>query len=297
METKRRVFETPLSTQRYQWVKEYLISNPHIKSVTDFGCGNGRILNWLKNAPEVEEINFVDSDIGLLEHELNYNFQPNCCEMLFGREYSSKNLNVKVYHANVSIPDDRLKADCMTMVEVIEHMPIEEVERATRAIFGYYQPQVVIITTPNIEFNHLLQSGPRATVFRHYDHKFEWTREEFKQWASKVVATFPYSFTMTGVGHLPDSEAFGPCTQIAVFTRTSSEDARQKTGIEKDLHCFDLLLDKLTVKDNVPGWMFVAGQKNVSLLTEYTIPGSSSPVSPNASSEPFDWGTHLMDVN
>lgn len=297
-ETKRRIFDTPLSVQRYEWVKQYLIANPHIKSLTDFGCGNGKILNWFKNAPNLEHINFVDSDLYLLEQELNYNFQPIQCEMIFGRDCSIKDLNIEVYHANVSVPDDRLKADCITMVEVIEHMPLDEVERATRAIFGYYQPGTVIITTPNSEFNHLLQSGPRPTKFRHCDHKFEWTRQEFAHWVQTVCSTYPYSCRLDGVGHLPNSEPYGPCTQIAVFTRRENIDSSvQKFGIadeaSKDLHCVDLLLNKLNVKESVPDWQFDAGQKKVSKVVDYTIPGrSKTKVEPV---EPFDWG--LMDVN
>jgi hypothetical protein len=46
-------------------------------------------------------------------------------------------------------------------------------------IFGYLQPKVVVVTTPNCEFNVLF---PDLKRFRHYDHKFEWTREEFQSW-------------------------------------------------------------------------------------------------------------------
>lgn len=35
------------------------------------------------------------------------------------------------------------------------------------------------MTTPNYEFNQLF---PGSRKFRHYDHKFEWTRQEFQTW-------------------------------------------------------------------------------------------------------------------
>lgn len=291
----RQIFDTPLSSQRYEWVRQFIKNNPHIKSVTDFGCGNGRMLNWLKNCPDLERINFVDSDITTLEINLNYNFQPSFCEMLLGRDSSFKELNIKVFHANVSIPDDRLRADCITMVEVIEHMHLHEVERATRAIFGYYQPETVLITTPNSEFNCLLQNGPRPTKFRHYDHKFEWTRQEFALWAHEVCSAYPYAFQLDGVGHLPNSGPYGPCTQIAVFKRLDNGNHRPaNTSIyaaSQELDCVDLLLDKLNVKEGIPDWRFDASQKTVSLMTEYTIPGTSKTEEEiRLANEPFDWG-------
>jgi hypothetical protein len=72
------------------------------------------------------------------------------------------------------------------------------------------------VTTPNIEHNVLFEGLP-AGKFRHRDHRFEWTREVYERWASKVAERFGY-----GVRHLPigrvDSEV-GPPTQMAVFSR------------------------------------------------------------------------------
>jgi hypothetical protein len=52
-------------------------------------------------------------------------------------------------------------------------------------IFGHLQPNVVVVTTPNCEFNVLF---PGLKKFRHYDHKFEWTRAEFQTWLVFVHA-------------------------------------------------------------------------------------------------------------
>ena len=46
-------------------------------------------------------------------------------------------------------------------------------------VFGMINPLVVIVTTPNAEFNVLF---PNFTGFRHPDHKFEWTRAQFQDW-------------------------------------------------------------------------------------------------------------------
>ena len=75
-----------------------------------------------------------------------------------------------------------------------------------------------MFTTPNQEFNVLFPNfdGP----FRHWDHKFEWTRSEFELWASKIVREYPqYEYTMSGIGNgPPGTEATnGHCSQMVVF--------------------------------------------------------------------------------
>ena len=47
------------------------------------------------------------------------------------------------------------------------------------------KPKIVIITTPNREYNVLFENfeGP----FRHWDHKFEWTRSEFQNWVQTCI--------------------------------------------------------------------------------------------------------------
>lgn len=56
-------------------------------------------------------------------------------------------------------------------------------------IFGVYKPQLLIITTPNAEFNvhfpNLNYLTPEST-FRHDDHKFEWTRAEVHKFEFRV---------------------------------------------------------------------------------------------------------------
>ena len=52
---------------------------------------------------------------------------------------------------------------------------------------------------------------------RHGDHRFEWTREEFRKWAEKIAGTFGYSFEISFIGD--EDEKFGAPTQMAVFER------------------------------------------------------------------------------
>ena len=63
----------------------------------------------------------------------------------------------------------------------IEHVLSKDLDELAHKIFSILSPQFIIITTPNYEFNVCF--GPtEAKRFRHYDHKFEWTRKEFQDW-------------------------------------------------------------------------------------------------------------------
>jgi hypothetical protein len=56
-----------------------------------------------------------------------------------------------------------------------------------------------------------------AGQFRHQDHRFEWTRDEFQDWATGVAARFGYAARFFPVGS--EDARVGPPTQMAVFTR------------------------------------------------------------------------------
>lgn len=83
------------------------------------------------------------------------------------------------------------------------------------AVFQVYRPGMVIVTTPNIEFNDLL--GVPRMRFRHPGHRFEWTRCQFRDWAEGVGSRSGYqaSFHDIGGSHL----RLGGATQMAVFNR------------------------------------------------------------------------------
>ena len=56
-----------------------------------------------------------------------------------------------------------------------------------------------------------------AGATRHRDHRFEWTREEFRGWAGGVAAEHGYDVRFEPVGE--DDPEVGPPTQLAVFVR------------------------------------------------------------------------------
>ena len=60
---------------------------------------------------------------------------------------------------------------------------------------------------------------PEGT-FRHDDHKFEWTRQEFEDWANNICVRFPdYCVQFHGIGKLEGRESVGSCSQLGLFIR------------------------------------------------------------------------------
>jgi hypothetical protein len=71
--------------------------------------------------------------------------------------------------------------------------------------------------------------------FRHADHKFEFTRQEFNSWAQKIALTYNYLVEFNGVGEAPLNEQhrnIGTCTQIAIFYCQDTIDQTSLTSNE-----------------------------------------------------------------
>ncbi len=99
-------------------------------------------------------------------------------------------------------------------MEVIEHVDQPRLAALERVVFGAARPGLVVVTTPNVEYNALYEG---LTGRRHADHRFEWTRAEFAAWAERVASTYGYRATVSGIGDLDD--ALGQPTQLGVLRR------------------------------------------------------------------------------
>jgi hypothetical protein len=89
-----------------------------------------------------------------------------------------------------------------------------------RVAFEFAHPKLIVVTTPNAEYNVRWPSLP-AGRFRHRDHRFEWTRAEFESWCSAVCARFGYTVRFSTVG--PVDADVGAPTQMAIFTRAGTD--------------------------------------------------------------------------
>ena len=83
----------------------------------------------------------------------------------------------------------------VTLIEVIEHI-IEEKHSGLLDNLHQLQPDVIVFTTPNREFNKFfnLEQGK----FRHWDHKFEFDTKEFVAFCN-TVALDVYNYSMISI--------------------------------------------------------------------------------------------------
>ncbi|XP_031715505.1 small RNA 2'-O-methyltransferase isoform X2 [Anarrhichthys ocellatus] len=207
-------FSPALHRQRHQFVIDFIKKNKP-KKVVDLGCSECSLLKQLKFHCEIELLAGVDIDGAKVKKKM-HGLAPMSTDYLQPR---NDQLLVEMYQGSVTQRDARLRGfDLATSIELIEHLTLADVERFSEVVFGYMSPAAVIVSTPNYEFNPLF---PRLTGFRHSDHKFEWTRAEFKSWALKVCVDHGYEVEFTGVGRAPpgQQERVGFCSQIGVFHR------------------------------------------------------------------------------
>jgi hypothetical protein len=124
---------------------------------------------------------------------------------------------VSLLHGSLTYRDERWAGvGAAALVEVIEHLDPDRLPLMERVVFGETRPGAVVVTTPNAEYNALFPNlSPGA--FRHPDHRFEWTRAEFRAWADGIESRYGYRAVISGIGR--EDETRGAPTQMAVFAR------------------------------------------------------------------------------
>jgi 3' terminal RNA ribose 2'-O-methyltransferase Hen1 len=128
-----------------------------------------------------------------------------------------KRARIELVQGSLTYRDRRLSGyDAAAVVEVIEHLDPPRLAAFERVLFEFARPTTVIVTTPNIEHNVRFANLPAGRL-RHRDHRFEWTREQFRQWSEAIAARFGYRLRLAMIG--PDDPEVGAPTQMGVFER------------------------------------------------------------------------------
>jgi 3' terminal RNA ribose 2'-O-methyltransferase Hen1 len=179
------------------------------KRVLDLGCGEGRLLSMLLADPSFTEIVGVDVSPRVLDRasdRLKLETMP-----------PRKRERIKLLQGSLMYRDARLSGfDAAAVVEVVEHLDSARLAAFERVLFEQARPATVVATTPNREYNSKFETLP-ADSFRHKDHRFEWTREEFRAWANAVSSKYRYSVSFLPIGS--DDPVLGSPTQMGVFRR------------------------------------------------------------------------------
>ncbi|KAI0346173.1 hypothetical protein BDW22DRAFT_1411339 [Trametopsis cervina] len=154
-------------------------------------------------------------------------------------------LEAKVWHGGMEAYNPEFVGlECIIFMEVIEHLPEDVLMDVAPMLLGLYHPRLLLITTPSYTFNSRFTApdappsarrgipdptGRTDRIFRHWDHKFEWTVEEFSAWCEEAAAHWGYEVEVSSVGSAiePDpwgrEEQLGQASQVAAFRRLEGE--------------------------------------------------------------------------
>jgi len=164
--------------------------------ILDVGCGIGLLCNLLKKYNRKP----VGIDVSTLAVETAKN---NVEGVAFNQMYCEQ----LDYQGGLF--------DCVTCTEVIEHL--KEPGVAIGEMLRVLKPRgKLIITTPNRTFNNYYRFDPEDDGFRHSDHNFEMTQEQFKEYILSIIKLLPYDASFFGIGDRIDADY---TTQGVVLTR------------------------------------------------------------------------------
>lgn len=185
-----------------------VLKSAEARRVLDLGCGEGKLLPALLEERSFTEIVGMDVSYRSLEVASQ--------RLKLERMPARQRERLKLLHGSLMYRDKRLAGyDAATVVEVIEHLDAPRLAAFERVLFEAARPRTIVLTTPNAEYNVKFETLP-AGQFRHKDHRFEWTREQFHQWASRIAERFGYRLRFLAVGD--EDPQVGPPTQMGVFS-------------------------------------------------------------------------------
>ncbi len=209
-DANEEILERPISLneQRHAAVLSALRASG-ARTVVDLGCGEGKLLRELLSDQQFEKITGVDVSIRSLEIASK--------RLKLDRLPDRQAERLKLIHGSLMYRDQRFSGfDAAAVVEVIEHLDPPRLASFERVLFEFARPKTIVLTTPNREYNVMWESLP-AGDFRHSDHRFEWSREEFRNWSNQISKRYGYTVRFLPVG--PEDDKVGSPTQMGLFER------------------------------------------------------------------------------
>lgn len=197
-----------LNTRRLAAVKNAVIESG-ATSVIDLGCGECKLTGMLLEEKQIKRVAAADVAVRVLDkakQRLRYDRMP---------PYKKDKLTLM--QASLTYKDPRFSGyDAACVVEVVEHLDPMRVIAFERVLFEEAAPKTVILTTPNKEYNAHYEWLTDNSL-RHNDHRFEWSREEFKTWTEHICEAYGYTVERSEIGDF--DEQYGSPTQMGVFRK------------------------------------------------------------------------------
>jgi 3' terminal RNA ribose 2'-O-methyltransferase Hen1 len=197
-----------LHEKRLQAVAQKLAESG-AETVADLGCGEGKLIRLLLKNKQFKQILGIDvsySELLKAKQRLRYEDLP-----------TKQQERVTLAQGSLMYKDKRLKGfEAVAIVEVIEHLELDRLQAFERVLFEFAQPNTVVLTTPNQEYN-VMWEALDAGEMRHTDHRFEWTRAELQAWANRIGEQYGYVASFFAVGE--EAEGVGAPSQGVVLQK------------------------------------------------------------------------------
>lgn len=185
-----------------------MLKQHKVQRVIDLGCGEGRLLQML--LPDMSFLALAGMDVSYRTLAIA------TARLHLDRLPEKQRERITLFQGSLMYRDQRLSGyDAATVIEVIEHLDAPRLAAFERVLFECARPRLVILTTPNAEYN--VKFSGLAGQFRHRDHRFEWTRSEFQDWATTITRRFGYTVRLLPIGS--EDATVGSPTRMGVFTR------------------------------------------------------------------------------
>jgi 3'' terminal RNA ribose 2''-O-methyltransferase Hen1 len=184
--------EESLNTTRFNSVINELIKI-EAKSVLDIGCSNGKLLEAIRD--KMPNIKLAGIDVHLK------------AVSIADKMANKKDLDkIDFFQSSILYKDKRFKGyDAVTAIEVMEHIDEFKLYLFEKVLFGYINPRVAILTTPNKDYNENYDNINNKGL-RHFDHRFEFTKREFESWVTKICSKYGYIYFFKSIGKADEKD-------------------------------------------------------------------------------------------
>ncbi|WP_144555713.1 3' terminal RNA ribose 2'-O-methyltransferase Hen1 [Bacillus sp. X1(2014)] len=199
-----------LNDLRYEAIIKYVEALTKKQTIVDLGAGEGKLS---------VKLGFIEGVQEILSVEPSNRARLKALDRFDQAKEKRGFMEPQLLAGSLFYFDERLlNKDVMILCEVIEHIDEFRLPRVFETIFKDYRPEVLIVTTPNQEYNVVYDMDE---AMRHHDHRFEWTREEFTGKCGTWASSYSYQVRFQGIGE--EHPTFGQPTQMAIFLREEGQ--------------------------------------------------------------------------